>query len=120
MTTAILADLQASSRVEAALDNPTRIQSLWRDRWIDYPRASQALLKLEHLLETPPKERMPCMVLHGDSNIRKTLIVATLSRSITPTVMIRERRSPSPSMQAWTKILMTFFFQSEIAMPPLC
>ena len=57
------------------------------------PRASQALLKLEHLLVTPPKERMPCMVLHGDSNIRKTLIVATLSRSITPTVMSLEGRS---------------------------
>lgn len=80
MTTAILAHLQASSRVEAALDNPTRIQSLWCDRWIDYPRASQALLKLEHLLETPPKERMPCMVLHGDSNIGKTLIVAKFQR----------------------------------------
>jgi hypothetical protein len=76
MTTAILTHLQASSRVEAALDSPTRIKSLWRDRWIDYSRANQALQKLEHLLETPPKERMPCMVLHGDSNIGKTLIVA--------------------------------------------
>ena len=76
MTAAIFPHLQASSRVEAALDSPTRIKSLWRDRWIDYPRASQALLKLEHLLETPPKERTPCMELHGDSNISKTLIVA--------------------------------------------
>ena len=80
MSTAILTHLKASSRVEAALDSPTRIQSLWRDRWIDYPRASQALLKLQHLLETPPKERMPCMVLHGDSNIGKTLIVAKFQR----------------------------------------
>ena len=58
MTKPILAHLQASTRVEAALDSPTRIRSLWRDRWIDYPRAGQALIKLEHLLETPPKERM--------------------------------------------------------------
>lgn len=80
MTKPILAHLQASTRVEAALDSPTRIRSLWRDRWIDYPRAGQALIKLEHLLETPPKERMPCMVLHGDSNIGKTLIVAKFQR----------------------------------------
>lgn len=80
MTKPILAHLQASTRVEAALDSPTRIRSLWRDRWIDYPRAGQALIKLAHLLETPPKERMPCMVLHGDSNIGKTLIVAKFQR----------------------------------------
>jgi hypothetical protein len=80
MTKPILAHLQASTRVEAAMDSPTRIRSLWRERWIDYPRACQALIKLEHLLETPPKERMPCMVLHGDSNIGKTLIVAKFQR----------------------------------------
>jgi hypothetical protein len=28
----------------------------------------------------PPKERMPCMVMHGDSNIGKTLIVAEFQR----------------------------------------
>ena len=46
-----------------------------RDRWVDYPRAIEACLRLERLLGTPERERMPCMVLHGESNIGKTLIV---------------------------------------------
>ena len=46
-----------------------------RDRWVDYPRAIEARLRLERLLGTPERERMPCMVLHGESNIGKTLIV---------------------------------------------
>ncbi|WP_265307384.1 TniB family NTP-binding protein [Verminephrobacter eiseniae] len=80
MAAAILGHLQAWARDEAMLDGSTRIRSLRRDRWIDYPRASQALLKLEWLLETPPRERMPCMVMHGDSNIGKSLIVAKFQR----------------------------------------
>ncbi|MEJ8859132.1 TniB family NTP-binding protein [Variovorax robiniae] len=80
MGTAILTHLQASTRAEASLDASARIRLLRRDRWIDYPRASQALLKLESLLEMPPKARMPCMVLHGDSNIGKTLIVSKFQR----------------------------------------
>ena len=52
-----------------------RAEVLQRDRWIDYPRASQALAQLERLLLTPKRERMPCMVMHGESNIGKTLIV---------------------------------------------
>jgi type II secretory pathway predicted ATPase ExeA len=80
MSTAVLGHLQASTRAQAGLDNPARIRALRGDRWIDYPRANQALQKLEHLLETPPRQRMPCMVLHGDSNIGKTLIVAKFQR----------------------------------------
>lgn len=80
MSTAVLGHLQASTRSQAVLDNPARIRALRGDRWIDYPRANQALQKLEHLLETPPRQRMPCMVLHGDSNIGKTLIVAKFQR----------------------------------------
>ena len=80
MSPAALTHLHTSVRSEAMLDAPARLQLLRRDRWIDYRRASQALEKLEVLLETPPRERMPCMVLHGDSNIGKTLIIAKFKR----------------------------------------
>ena len=56
------------------------MRSLQRDRWIDYPRATEALQRLERLLSAPERERMPCMGLHGDSNIGKTLIVSKLRR----------------------------------------
>ena len=35
---------------------------------------------MERLLNAPQRERMPCMVLHGESNIGKTLIVSKLRR----------------------------------------
>ncbi|MFM0109400.1 TniB family NTP-binding protein, partial [Paraburkholderia rhynchosiae] len=49
---------------------------LLRDRWIDYPRATQALQQLERLYETPRRDRTPCLLLHGDSNIGQTKITA--------------------------------------------
>ena len=75
-----LSHLCTATRTEAMLDHRTRMRSLQRDRWIDYPRATEALHRLERLLNAPERERMPCMALHGDSNIGKTLIVSKLRR----------------------------------------
>jgi Cdc6-like AAA superfamily ATPase len=75
-----LSHLCTATRVEAMLDHRTRMRSLQRDRWIDYPRATEALQRLERLLNAPERERMPCMAMHGDSNIGKTLIVSKLRR----------------------------------------
>lgn len=75
-----LGHLLPAVRPQALLDNATRIQSLLRDRWIDYPRATQALESLERLLATPRRERMPCLLLYGDSNIGKTQIIAKFRR----------------------------------------
>lgn len=36
--------------------------------------------RLERLLATPKRERMPCMVLHGQSNIGKTLVTRKFQR----------------------------------------
>ncbi len=65
-------------------DNPQRIQALRADRWIDYPCAIEALSRLRELLETPRRERMPCMLLHGPSNIGKTQIIAKFMRANPP------------------------------------
>ena len=78
------AHLHPAVREMLALEDNKRIQALLRDRWIDYPRASEAINRLERLLNTPQKERMPCMVLHGPSNIGKTLIVAKFLREHPP------------------------------------
>jgi hypothetical protein len=75
-----LSHLHSLTRIEAQHDDKIRIRALQRDRWIDYPRATQALQQLERLLNTPQRERMPCMVMHGESNIGKTLIVAKFQR----------------------------------------
>lgn len=75
-----LSHLCTATRSEAMLDHGTRMRSLQRDRWIDYPRATEAIQRLERLLNAPERERMPCLAMHGDSNIGKTLIVSKLRR----------------------------------------
>jgi len=75
-----MSHLCTATRCEAMLDHRTRIRSLQRDRWIDYPRATEAIQRLERLLNSPQRERMPCLAMHGDSNIGKTLIVSKLRR----------------------------------------
>lgn len=78
------AHLHPDVRVMIALDDAKRIEALQHERWIDYPRATEALQRLERLLNTPQKERMPCMVMHGPSNIGKTLIIAKFLRQHPP------------------------------------
>jgi hypothetical protein len=75
-----LSHLATMARSEALLDARSRIRSLQRDRWIDYPVAAAALRRLERLLETAPRERMPCLLIYGDSNIGKTLIISKFRR----------------------------------------
>ena len=75
-----LSHLCTATRSEAMLDHGIRMRSLQRDRWIDYPRATEAIQRLERLLNAPERERMPCLAMHGDSNIGKTLIVSKLRR----------------------------------------
>ena len=81
MKNGTLAHLLPAARKQAELGNDERIIGLLRDRWIDYPRATQALQQLERLYETPRRDRMPCLLLHGDSNIGKTKITAKFRRA---------------------------------------
>ncbi len=81
MTDGALAHLLPAARKQAELEKDERILGLLRDRWIDYPRATQALQQLERLYETPRRDRMPCLLLHGDSNIGKTKITAKFRRA---------------------------------------
>jgi hypothetical protein len=80
MKPAPLSHLLPAVRSQLELDDEARINCLWRNRWIDYPRAGVVLRQLEWLLTLPRRERMPCLLLHGDSNIGKTQIVAKFRR----------------------------------------
>lgn len=57
--------LTPAARELLQLDDAHRILALRADRWIDYPRAVDALARLQRLLDTPRRERMPCMLIHG-------------------------------------------------------
>jgi hypothetical protein len=64
------------------LSDEARIKSMQRDRWIDYARAGTVLERLTRLLATPERDRMPCLLLHGESNIGKTQIVRKFVREL--------------------------------------
>lgn len=52
-----------------------RIRAIRSRRWVLYPRAKQALDRLEALLEHPRGSRMPSVAIYGDSGIGKTMIM---------------------------------------------
>lgn len=80
MASSALSHLSIETRNQAQLDDQARIELIKRDRWIDYPRATVIMNRLNRMLATPKRERMPCMVLHGPSNIGKTLVIRKFQR----------------------------------------
>ena len=61
----------------AELDRPVeeRISRLRRPAWIGYTRAQNILDQLEHLLRHPGTHRMPNLLLVGDTNNGKTMLI---------------------------------------------
>jgi hypothetical protein len=76
-----LGHLRPETRVIAELDDARRLAHLAEDRWIDYPRAREALEDLERLLRCPQRTRMPGMLIHGESNIGKSMIIQKFLRA---------------------------------------
>lgn len=79
-----LRHLHESVRPVAGLGADERIAHLRHDRWVDHPLASQALQRLEQLLTTPRRTRMPCLLIYGDSGMGKTMIVEKFKRAHRP------------------------------------
>ena len=78
---ATLAHLTPETRALAQHDDARRIAYLAEDRWIDYPRAREALQELERLLRSPERTRMPGLLIHGESNIGKSMIIQKFLRT---------------------------------------
>ena len=72
--------LQAAQGL-ARLPADERIQRLRADRWIGYPRAVEALNRLETLYAWPNKQRMPNLLLVGPTNNGKSMIVEKFRRT---------------------------------------
>lgn len=64
-------------KVAAYLDrpDPERITYIHSPRWIGYPRAQETLDRLEKLLSHPKSHRMPNLLIIGDTNNGKTMLV---------------------------------------------
>lgn len=57
------------------LSDAERIERIRSPRWIGYPRAKVALAKLEDLLIHPPTHRSPNLLIVGETNNGKTMLI---------------------------------------------
>lgn len=73
--------LDARYRRYAALPDEERIAWIKADRWIGFDQAAAVLALLEALLAYPPRDRMPCLLIYGDTGMGKTKIVRKFERS---------------------------------------
>ena len=86
-----LSHLLPAAQGLARLPADERIQRIRADRWIGYPRAVEALNRLETLFAWPNKQRMPNLLLIGPTNNGKSMIVEKFRRSH-PAVTLWEQR----------------------------
>ena len=68
--------LSDTAAAKLSLSDRDRIQHIKKPRWIGYGRAKDILGKLEDLLVHPRQERMPNMLLIGETNNGKTMLVS--------------------------------------------
>jgi hypothetical protein len=79
------AHLDPSYRRYAALPDHERIQWVKADRWVGFDQAQAALDRLNALLDYPARDRMPCLLIYGDTGMGKTKIVRKFEREHPPT-----------------------------------
>lgn len=67
--------LTVKTAEQLKLSDEERIQYILKQKWIGYPRAQTILDKLEDLLEHPTQPRMPNMLIVGETNSGKTMLI---------------------------------------------
>lgn len=72
--------LTTHTREMLAAPDAARIRYMKHMRWIDYERATEVLEVLEDLFDHPPKDRMPCLLLIGETNNGKTELIKRFLR----------------------------------------
>lgn len=76
--------LHPSARAWADEDVAARVRRIRTDRWIGYARAESTLATMEDVLSFPKRTRMPNLLLVGQTNNGKTMIVEKFRRGHTP------------------------------------
>ncbi|MGR9285861.1 TniB family NTP-binding protein [Rhizobium johnstonii] len=76
--------LQPAYRQYAEMEIEERVAWIRADRWLETADARSALGRLEDLLSYPPRDRMPCLLLYGDTGMGKTKIIRKFLRDHQP------------------------------------
>ena len=74
------AHIETAFRRYAALPDADRVAFIETDRWIGFAQAEAAMERLEHLLAYPPRDRMPCLLIYGETGMGKTKIIRKFER----------------------------------------
>lgn len=83
-TSSEVSHLKGSAQSAAHLPEADRIERIRRDRWIGYPRANDAVRRLDSLLKWPKKQRMPNLLIVGPTNNGKSMIIERFRRAHMP------------------------------------
>ena len=75
-----LSHLQPAHRSYALLADAERVEWIRQERWINYTRADQVLVRLSELLRYPARQRMPALLLFGATGMGKTRIIQRFLR----------------------------------------
>jgi len=110
-----LAHLHPAARLVAALPDAERMRRIRADRWIGYPRAVDALERLENLLAWPDKQRMPNLLLLGPTNNGKSMIVEKFRREHAPVSHPDHEQIPVLVMQMPSEPSVIRFYVSLLA-----
>ncbi|WP_324199151.1 TniB family NTP-binding protein [Nocardia amamiensis] len=110
-----LSHLHSSARPIAMLPGPQRLRYVRGDRWIGYTRATDALARLETLLDTPRKQRMPNLLIVGPTNNGKSMIIEKFCRTHPPTSHPDHEEIPVLTMQMPSEPSVTGFYTALLA-----
>ena len=107
----LLPGAQGLARLPAA----ERIQRIRADRWIGYPRAVDALNRLETLFAWPSKQRMPNLLLVGPTNNGKSMIIEKFRRTHPATSGDDQEHIPVLCVQMPSEPSVTRFYVALLA-----
>jgi hypothetical protein len=94
-----LTHLHPVSRELARLPSTERLHRIRADRWIGYPKAVDAVERLEMLFRWPRKQRMPNLLLVGPTNNGKSMVVERFRRKHPPVTGADRENIPVVCMQ---------------------
>lgn len=94
-----LSHLHRDVHAVAGLPAAERIIRIRADRWIGYPKAVEAVDRLDTLLAWPRKQRMPNLLLVGPTNNGKSMIIEQFRRRHLPVTEADREHIPVVSVQ---------------------